>query len=89
MRVINDNLLVKLESQSTTFGNGLSVNNETQNRKDIISGKVFKTSVDEIREGDHVWFPMYAASVVTLSEGEFYILNVDDVMIVDDADTNK
>jgi co-chaperonin GroES (HSP10) len=89
MRVINDNLLVKLESQSTTFGNGLSVNNETQNRKDIISGKVFKTSVNEIKEGELVWFPLYAASVVTLSEGEFYIINVDDVMIVDDANTNK
>ena len=89
MRVINNNILVKLQSQSTTFGNGLSVNNETQNRKDIISGKVFKTSIDIIKEGELVWFPMYAASVVTLSEGEFYIVHVDDVIIVDDANTNK
>lgn len=89
MRILNNNILVKLEKQSTTFGNGLSVNNETQSRKDIISGRIFKTSTDIVKEGELVWFPMYAASVVTLNEGEFYIVHVDDVIIVDDADTNK
>lgn len=90
MKVINNNILVKLESQSTTYSNGLSINNETQNRKDIISGKVYKTSNESsIAVGSIVWFPMYAASVVTLSEGEFYILNIDDVMIVDATHINN
>lgn len=89
MRVINNNLLVRLESQSTTYSNGLSVNNETQNRKDIISGVVTDSSCDSVSVGVVVYFPMYAASVISLSEGEFYIVNVDDVMIIDDRETNK
>ena len=86
MKVINNNTLVKLEKQSTTFGNGLSVNNETQNRKDIISGKVVMSSDPEIK--GIVYFPMYAASVITLSAGEFYIVNNNDIYLVDDRTNN-
>jgi co-chaperonin GroES (HSP10) len=82
MRVINNNTLIKLEKQSTTLGNGLSVNNETQNRKDIVTGTVVQSTDPEIH--GIAYFPMYAASIITTSEGEFYIINNADILALDD-----
>ena len=82
MRVINNNTLVKLEKQSTTLGNGLNINNETQNRKDIVTGTVVQTTDTTI--SGVIWFPLYAASMITTSEGEFYIINNADILAVDD-----
>ena len=83
MKVINNNTLIKLEKQFTTLGNGLNVNNETQNRKDIVTGLVIQSTNPEI--SGTVYFPLYAASIVTTSEGEFYIVNNNDIMMVEDA----
>ena len=85
MKVINNNTLIKLEKQSTTFGNGLSVNNETQNRKDIVTGTVVQSTDPQIH--GTVYFPMYAASIITNAEGEFYIVNNEDILAVDDWKT--
>lgn len=82
MRVINNNTLIKLEKQSTTLGNGLSVNNETQNRKDIVTGTVVQSTDPKIH--GIAYFPMYAASIITTSEGEFYIINNADILALDD-----
>lgn len=82
MRVINNNTLVKLQNQSTTLGNGLNINNETQNRKDIVTGIVVQSTDPNIT--NTVWFPLYAASMITTSDGELYIINNDDILAVDD-----
>lgn len=81
MKVINNNTLIKLEKQFTTLGNGLNVNNETQNRKDIVCGTVVQ-STDPAIKGT-VYFPLYAASIVTTSEGEFYIVSNLDILMVE------
>lgn len=86
MKVINNNTLVKLQNQSTTLGNGLNINNETQNRKDIVTGIVVQSTDDSIK--GKVWFPLYAASIITTSEGEFYIVNNQDIMLLDDRAVN-
>ena len=82
LKVINDNTLVKLEKQFTTLGNGLNINNETQNRKDIVSGSVVSTTNSEL-DGSTVYFPLYAASIVTLKDGEYYIVNNKDILLVE------
>jgi hypothetical protein len=82
MKVINNNTLVRLGEQSTILGNGLSVNNENQNRKDIVTGTVVQSTSDEIH--GTVWFPLYAASIITTKDGEFYIVNNQDIMLIDD-----
>lgn len=82
MKVINNKTLVKIETQTTTLGNGLNVNTENQNRKDIVTGKVIQSTDDQIK--GTVWFPLYAASIVTTSDGEFYIVDNEDIMIIDD-----
>ena len=86
MKVINNNTLVKLGDQSTTLGNGLSINNENQNRKDIVTGYVVQSTDKEIK--GKVWFPLYAASIITTSDGEFYIVNNQDIMAIDDRENN-
>lgn len=82
MRVINNNTLIKLEKQFTTLGNGLNINNETQNRKDIVTGTVVQSTDSNIK--GIAYFPMYAASIITTSEGEFYIVNNEDILALDD-----
>ena len=85
MRVINNNTLIKLEKQFTTLGNGLNINNETQNRKDIVTGTVVQSTNSNIK--GIAYFPMYAASIITTSEGEFYIVNNEDILALDDWET--
>ena len=82
MKVINNNTLIKLEKQFTTLGNGLNINNETQNRKDIVTGTVVQSTDSNIK--GIAYFPMYAASIITTSEGEFYIVNNEDILALDD-----
>ena len=86
MRVINNNTLVRLESQTTTLGNGLNVNTENQNRKDIVTGTVVQSTDTNIK--GKVWFPLYAASMITTQDGEFYIVNNQDIMLIDDWKNN-
>ena len=81
MKVINNNTLVKLGKNTTILGNGLSINNENQNRKDIVSGSVYLS--DKFEEGTTIWFPLYAASIITLTQGEFYIVNNEDVLVIE------
>lgn len=85
MKVINNNTLIKLEKQFTTLGNGLNINNETQNRKDIVTGTVVQSTDSNIK--GIAYFPMYAASIITTSEGEFYIVNNEDILALDDWET--
>ena len=82
MRVINNNTLIKLEKQFTTLGNGLNINNETQNRKDIVTGTVVQSTDSNIK--GTAYYPMYAASIITTAEGEFYIVNNEDILALDD-----
>ena len=85
MKVINNNTLIKLEKQFTTLGNGLNINNETQNRKDIVTGTVVQSTDSNIK--GVAYFPMYAASIITTAEGEFYIVNNEDILALDDWET--
>ena len=82
MRVINNKTLIKLERQTTTLGNGLNINTENQNRKDIVCGEVVQSTDSRIK--GTIWFPLYAASIITTKDGEFYIVDNDDIMLIND-----
>lgn len=86
MRVINNNTLIKVNENTMALSNGLNVHNETQNRKDIVKGLIVQ-STDPTIKGT-AYFPLYAASIITTSEGEFYIVNNSDIMAIDDWTNN-
>lgn len=85
IKVTKGNVLVKPIVQATNLGNGLQINNETQSRKDIITGLV----IDGEYKDAVVYFPLYAASPLTYEGINYMILNEQDVLAVDDREDNK
>lgn len=83
IKVTKGNVLVKPIAQATNLGNGLQINNETQSRKDIITGLVIDGG--ELK-GFVVYFPLYAASPLTYEGVNYLILNEQDVLAYDPTD---
>lgn len=84
IKVTKGNILVKPIVGATELGNGLQINNETQSRKDIVTGLV----IDGEYKDTVVYFPLYAASTL-MYEGENYlVLNVQDILAIDDPKDN-
>lgn len=81
IRVTKGKLLVQPIVTMTNLGNGLQINNETQSRKDIITGTVID---GEEYKGAVVYFPLYAASPLSYEGVNYLVLDVRDVLAVDD-----
>ena len=82
IKVTKGNVLIEPTTQATNLGNGLQINNETQSRKDVVTGIVI--------EGEYkdavVYFPLYAASPLTYNGINYLILNEQDILAYDSAD---
>jgi co-chaperonin GroES (HSP10) len=90
LAVTKKNTLVKLKSSEASLGNGLVVNTETQNRKDIVYGEVVHSH--EFKLGDVIYFPLYASSKLSYMGEDYYIVNNDDIIayeVTNDTDTTK
>lgn len=90
LAVTKKNTLVKLKSSEASLGNGLVVNTETQNRKDIVYGEVQDSH--EFKKQDIIYFPLYAASKLSYMGEDYYIVNNDDIIayeVTNDTDTTK
>lgn len=84
IRVANDNkLLVEPMNSSTNLGNGLQINNETQNRKDIIKGKVISSRLGRW-ENKIVYFPLYSALPFSHDGNNYMVVDISDVLIEED-----
>ena len=87
IRVTQGKVLVKPTVQMTSLGNGLQINNETQSRKDIVTGIV----KDGKYKDSMIYFPLYAASPLTYEGNSYYIIDEQDVLAIecDDSTNNK
>ena len=85
MRVLGNYTVVELASQTTVLDNGLAINNETQSRKDIVTGTVIKTNNPDLKDGELIYFPLYAANMVTFQGKTLYVVDNRDVLLVDDT----
>jgi co-chaperonin GroES (HSP10) len=82
IKVTKGNVLIEPTTQATNLGNGLQINNETQSRKDVVTGRV----IDGEYKDDVVYFPLYAASPLTYNGINYLILNEQDILAYDSTD---
>ena len=82
IKVTKGNVLIEPTTQATNLGNGLQINNETQSRKDVVTGIV----IDGEYKDAVVYFPLYAASPLTYNGVNYLILNEQDILAYDSAD---
>ena len=82
IKVTKGNVLIEPTTQATNLGNGLQINNETQSRKDVVTGIV----IDGEYKDAVVYFPLYAASPLTYNGINYLILNEQDILAYDSAD---
>lgn len=80
LKVLNKKLLVQPRTSMTSLGNGIQINNETQSRKDIVSGTV----IDGELKGKIIYYPLYAANPVSYEGSNYAILDMDDVLAYED-----
>lgn len=80
LKVMQGKLLVQPRTSMTNLGNGIQINNETQSRKDIVSGTV----LDGTLKGNIIYYPLYAASPITYEGGNYFILDENDVLAYED-----
>lgn len=83
IKVAEHKILVQQLDTQTELGNGLSITNETQSRKDIIKGKVIDARDLNTFIGDVVYFPLYAALPISYKGINYLIIDVDDVLAYD------
>ena len=82
IKVTKGNVLIEPTTQATNLGNGLQINNETQSRKDVVTGIV----IDGEYKDAVVYFPLYAASPLTYNGINYLILNEQDILAYESAD---
>lgn len=82
IHVTDGKVLVEPVVQNTNLGNGLQINNETQSRKDIISGII----KDGKYVGSMVYFPLYAANTLMYEGTNYLILDEKDILAIESDD---
>jgi co-chaperonin GroES (HSP10) len=81
--VTNGNILVKL-NETATMDNGIQIQ-ETRGKRDVVSGVV--ADADEktgVKLFQKVYFPYYAAVAIQYKGEDLWIVNYQDVIIIDD-----
>lgn len=83
LQTINNSLLIDVVAETEELGNGLNVEARNSSRRKIIKGTVIKTCSDTIVEGDVVYFPLYSGDEISLLGKTYYLINLDDVKIIE------
>jgi co-chaperonin GroES (HSP10) len=86
VKVLNENVLVKM-NETSTMDNGIQIQ-ETRGKRDIVSGVV--VNCDEqtgITLWSKIYFPYYAAISFNLKGEELWIVNVNDVIMIEDEES--
>ena len=79
-RTLNNKIIIKQINLSTQLGNGIVIQ-ETRGKKDILVGEVIISSTTDIKEGDLVWFPEYAALPITLNNKSYNVIDYSDIIL--------
>lgn len=89
IRVANDNkLIVKQVNQNTSLGNGLSITNETQNRKDVVVGIVISAMKSDW-EQKKIFFPLYSGLPLSYEGENYLVVDTQDVLAIEYDSTNN
>ena len=86
IKVTVNKILVQLMDSQTELGNGISINNETQSRKDIVKGKVIDDPLHSY-EDCVVYFPLYAALPISYKGTNYLIIDKNDILAYDSEDS--
>ena len=76
---INNNLLVKVDSNTEELMNGLKVESSVASRRKIVKGIVESKGENE---GDLVYFPLYAADEISLEGENYFVVSKEDVKVL-------
>ena len=83
IKVTNNKILIKQLDTETELGNGISINNETQSRKDVVSGLVVDSTDKQYEKDRVVYFPLYAALPVSYDGENYLIVDIKDILAYD------
>ena len=84
IHITNKKLLIKPITEMTSLGNGLQINNETQSRKDVVTG----ICVDGTYKDSKVYYPLYAAFPITYKGENYLIIDEQDILAFDNDPEN-
>ena len=87
IKVNKNKILIEQLQSETELGNGISINQETQSRKDVVTGLVISTS-DKNYENCVVYFPLYAALPLTYQGKNYLIVDIEDILAYDSKDSD-
>jgi len=80
IKVTKGKVLIKQLDSQTNLGNGLSITNETQSRKDVVRGEVID---GEYEIGTVVFFPLYASLPISYEGINYLIVDIGDILAYD------
>ena len=83
LRTINNSILIEPSSKTEKLGNGLNIDARDNSRRKIINGKVAISCSELLKEGDIVYFPFYAADEISIQGKDYYLLNVEDIKLIE------
>jgi co-chaperonin GroES (HSP10) len=81
--ILNKNLLIRI-NETATMDNGIQIQ-ETRGKRDVVSGIIIDSDPKlELNILSKVYFPFYSAIAVTYKGEDLWIVNYQDVIIIDD-----
>ena len=80
--VLNKNIIVRLNELST-IDNGIQIQ-ETRGKRDIVSGIIVDLDKDVgLLPGNKIYFPYYSAINFAVKGDDLWIVNINDVIMVE------
>lgn len=80
-KMLNDNILVKVEKNENVLSSGLIVNNLDRNYTKVKIIMLPDNKFDQLENGDIVYISKYAGTEITLDEKEYLIIQGNDIIL--------
>lgn len=79
----NNNIVVQLFDETETLANGIKLQ-DTRGKRDIVAGTCLLAEEKcKIPKFALVWFPLYSANLIKLSGETLFIVNFDDIILIE------
>lgn len=83
MKMHNRSVLIDPHNSKEMLDNGIIVDTVIGNRMQIVTGKVLSYAdnvpLNQIKEGDTVYYPMYGARVLSIKGVTYHVVAYDDI----------
>lgn len=84
---LNGNIIVKQIEVETITKSGLHVTaTETRGKKDIVAGRIIHSNRNDLKIGEVVYYPMFAAQPFNLDGNDVAVINSKDIVLVKRSD---